>query len=283
MLSYRHAFHAGNVADILKHLVLVNTLHHATRKDTPLFYLDTHAGAGCYALDSDEARKTGEAASGVLALDFAALTAGLEATDADALQRYRQAIAPFLANRQYPGSPLLAAAMLRRQDHLHLCERHPADFATLQSNTGRDRRITCEQADGYQRAPALLPPVQKRAVVLIDPSYERDEDYALVVKLAADIHRRMPSAQVLLWYPVVRRHAVEYMVTSLVNKQPRDLWRFELGTRPDGDGQGMTGSGMLVINPPWTLAGQLEQCLPRLQRQLETGKGYWRVERLTAE
>ncbi len=283
MLSYRHAFHAGNVADILKHLVLVNTLHYATRKDAPLFYLDTHAGAGCYALNGDMARKTGEAAAGILALDFAALAKDLAPDSADALNRYQQAVTPFLAGQLYPGSPLLAASVLRQQDHLHLCELHPADFAILQSNTGPDHRITCEQTNGYQRAPALLPPVQKRAVVLIDPSYERDEDYRLVVKLAADIHRRMASAQVLLWYPVVRRHDVERMITSLVNKQPRDLWRFELGIRTDGDGQGMTGSGMLVINPPWTLPGQLEHCLPRLQRQLQETDGYWRVERLTGE
>lgn len=282
MLSYRHAFHAGNVADVLKHLVLVNTLHYATRKDAPLFYLDTHAGAGLYALDSEEAVKTSEAQAGILALDFDTLTAGLDADSADVLDRYHQLVAPFLARQQYPGSPLLASSLLRKQDHLHLCERHPADSAILQKHTAFDRRITCEETDGYQRAPALLPSAQKRAVVLIDPSYERDEDYHLVVKLAADIHRRMQGVQLLLWFPVVRRHSVEHMIGSLVNKAPRDLWRFELGIRPDGDG-GMTGSGMLVINPPWTLPSQLKQCLPRLQVQLETGKGYVRVERLTAE
>ena len=283
MLSYRHAYHAGNVADILKHLVLVNCLHYATRKDAPLLYLDTHAGAGCYALDSDAARKTGEAAAGILALDFERLAAGLDAAGSDAIQRYQQIVTPFLAKGLYPGSPLLAASVLRAQDHLHLCERHPADFATLQTRTGNDRRITCELTDGYRRALDLLPPVHKRALVLIDPSYERDEDYRLVVKLAAAIHRRMALAQVLLWYPVASRRTVEQMIAALVKKQPRDLWRFELGIRPDADGPGMSGSGMLVINPPWTLPGQLEHCLPRLQQQLQQRRGYWRVERLTPE
>ncbi len=283
MLSYRHAFHAGNVADILKHLVLVNTLHYAMRKDTPLFYLDTHAGAGHYNLDSEQSQKTAEAEAGILTLDFASLVTGLSEESAQAITFYQQAVEPFLLKNQYPGSPLLAATLLRAQDHLHLCDLHPADFAELKKLASRDRRIYVEQTDGYQRAMGLIPPVQKRAVILIDPSYERDEDYRLVVKLAADIHRRMASAQVLLWYPVVRRDAVERMVNALVNRSPRDLWRFELGVRQDKDGDGMTGSGMLVINPPWTLPSRLEHCLPRLQQQLESSGGYWTVERLTPE
>lgn len=283
MLSYRHAFHAGNVADILKHLVLVNTLQYAIRKDAPLFYLDTHAGAGCYDLNSDQAQKTAEAKAGILALDFDALTKDASPESAQALHAYQQAVEPFLLKNHYPGSPLLAASLLRQQDHLHVCEMHPADFALLQKHVARDRRITCEQTNGYQRALGLIPPVQKRAVVLIDPSYERDEDYRLVVKLVMDNLKRMASAQILLWYPVVRRETVEKMVAALTARNPKDLWRFELGVRPDKAGDGMTGSGMLVVNPPWTLPAQLEQCLPRLQRQLETSTGYWKVERLTAE
>ena len=283
MLSYRHAFHAGNFADILKHLVLANTLHHAIRKEAPLLYLDTHAGAGRYDLESVEALKTGEAAAGVLKLDFAALCTAAGETGNDALQVYRQPVMPFLAKNRYPGSPLIAAAILRRQDRLHLCERHPADFALLQAHTRNDSRVTCEQVDGYVRALALLPPVQKRAVVLIDPSYERDEDFRQVVALAAQIHQRMQAAQVLVWYPVVNRHASERMIEALVRKQPRDLWRFELGVQPDGPGRGLTGSGMLVLNPPWTLPAALESCLPTVQGQLAGGDGYWKVERLTAE
>lgn len=283
MLSYRHAFHAGNFADILKHLVLVSTLHYATRKVSPLFYLDTHAGAGLYDLDSAEAKKTGEAAAGVLALDVDRAARGLAPDAAEPLGLFRQAIAPFLAKHRYPGSPLLAAAILRRQDHAHLCELHPTDYDNLRHHVSRFHQLGCDQADGYRRALSLIPPIQNRCVVLIDPSYERDEDYRQAVAVAAAIHARMPAAQVLVWYPVVNRHWVKRMTESLVRKRPRDLWCFELGVRQDDDDRGMTGSGLLAINPPWTLPGQLEACLPRLQAQLAGPQGYWSVTRLTDE
>ncbi|MGA0805750.1 MAG: 23S rRNA (adenine(2030)-N(6))-methyltransferase RlmJ [Pseudohongiellaceae bacterium] len=285
MLSYRHAFHAGNFADILKHLVLVNTLHYALRKDTPLFCLDTHAGAGLYLLDSESARKTGEAEAGIRKLDFAALAAKASPEGAVALQQYQDTVDHFLRMHKpaYPGSPLLAAALLRKQDHLHLCELHPADFELLVSYTHRDRRITCEQADGYTRALALIPPAQKRAVVLIDPSYETDADYQRVVKLVSELHQRMSGAQILLWYPVVHRRDAQHLADALVRKGIRDLWRFELGIKADAPGHGMTASGMLVVNPPWTLPAQLENVLPLLAEQLAGGWGNWAVERLTAE
>src|SRR5690606_35990053 len=183
MLSYRHAFHAGNFADILKHLVLANTLHYATRKDSPLFYLDTHAGAGRYALQGKEATQTGEAAAGILRLDFARLEAQASPQGAEAVGVYQHAVQAFLDKGQYPGSPLLAAGMLRRSDHLHLFELHPADFALLQKHTSGLRNVRCEQLDGYQHAAALLPPAQKRAVVLVDPSYELASAYRPVGKL----------------------------------------------------------------------------------------------------
>lgn len=283
MLSYQHAYHAGNFADILKHLVLANTLHYATRKEAPVFYLDTHAGAGLYLLRGKEAERTREAEAGILKLDFAALLEAANAEGRAAVQLYAEAVQPFLRNERYPGSPLLAAEILRAQDHLHVCELHPAEFELLHYHASKDRRITCEQADGYLRAPALIPPVQKRAVVLIDPSYELDTDYQRVVKLVSDIHQRMASAQILLWYPVVARRDSEQLISTLVRKGIRDLWRFELGLKADALSTGMTASGMLVVNPPWTLPAQLENCLPLLQEQLAGGWGNWKVERLTAE
>lgn len=283
MLSYRHAFHAGNFADVLKHLVLVNTLHHATRKASGLFYLDTHAGAGLYSLQSAQATKTGEAAAGVLGLDFSALQTACDEAGGQAIALYANAVQPFLAKRQYPGSPLLAAALLRTVDHLHLFELHPSDYALLVAHTHRKRQIRSEQLDGYRHAPGVIPPVQKRAVVLIDPSYELESDAREAAKLCATIHQRMPGAQILLWYPVVSRREAEQLAASLVRKHIRDLWRFELGIRADGTGTGMTASGMLVVNPPWTLPAQLQNCLPAIQEQLAKGWGNWKVERLTEE
>jgi 23S rRNA (adenine2030-N6)-methyltransferase len=283
MLSYRHAFHAGNHADVLKHLVLVNSLLYATRKDAPLFYLDTHAGAGLYRLDSEAAQKTGEAAAGISKLDFAALAARAGPAGKLALQAFHSAVAPFLERGQYPGSPLLAASLLRRQDHLRLFELHSTDYRLLQANTEQDRRIQCVQQDGFQQLPALLPPAQKRAVVLIDPSYEVKDDYARSTRALITIHERMPSAQVLLWYPVVQRDNVDAMINALLKSPLRDLWQVELGIAPDTVEHGMTASGLLLLNPPWTLAEQLREALPLLQEQLAAAQGHWFVRNLVGE
>ena len=282
MLSYRHGFHAGNFADVLKHLVLVNTLLYATRKETPLFYLDTHAGAGLYRLASEMAQKTGEAASGIGKLDFTAFAPAGSAGN-EAMRAYHAAVKPFLAQSTYPGSPLLAAALLRRQDHLRLFELHPTDYRLLLANTENDRRIACAQEDGYKQLSALLPPAQKRAVVLIDPSYELKTDYTRVVAALVDTYQRMPSAQVLLWYPVVQRSDVDATVAALLKKPLRDLWQVELGVRADTDSHGMTASGLFLLNPPWTLAAQLREALPLVQQQLAPESGHWFVENLIGE
>ncbi len=283
MLSYRHAFHAGNFADVLKHLVLANTLAYMTRKAAPLFYLDTHAGAGTYRMGSDAAHKTGEASAGIQKLNFPLLLEKSGAAGKVALQTYFDVVNPFLQNGQYPGSPLLAATMLRRSDHLHLCELHSTDYRALLDLCEHDKRIHYEQEDGYSRIAALIPPIQKRAVILIDPSYELKEDYARSVKALVNIYQRMPTAQVLLWYPVVLRANIDWMITALLKAGIRDLWQVELGVREDTDSHGMTSSGLFLVNPPWTLATQLQECLPLLRDQLAAGAGQWLVKNLAPE
>ena len=283
MLSYRHAFHAGNFADVLKHLVLANTLQYATRKAAPVFYLDTHAGAGLYRLNAEAAQKTGEAAAGIRKLDFGTLLAAAPEAARLALQTYQDAINPFLQCGQYPGSPILAAAMLRRQDHLQLYELHSTDYRLLLANTKTDKRIKCEQEDGFQSISVVLPPVQKRAVILIDPSYELKEDYSRAIKVFAAIYQRMPTAQVLLWYPVVQRANINWMIEKLLRTEIRDLWQVELGIQADTDGFAMTASGLLLLNPPWTLPTQLRESLPLLQQQLAPATGHWLVENLVPE
>ena len=283
MLSYRHGFHAGNFADVLKHLVLVNTLEYATRKPTPVFFLDTHAGAGYYRLGSEQALKTREAEGGILKLDFSTLLAALPEQAAPAVALYAEAVKPFLAVDRYPGSPLLAAGILRRQDHLHLCELHPQDFSWLELACKDDRRVRCEHTDGYQRALALLPPAQKRAVVLIDPSYEVKGDYQNTVRLMNTLYQRMPSVQMLLWYPVVYRQDINRMIASMRHGPMKDVWQFELGIAADTEELGMTASGMLVVNPPWSLPGQMRACLPVIQQALAPEHGHWDVENLIRE
>ena len=283
MLSYRHAFHAGNFADVLKHMVLANTLHYAMLKPAPVFYLDTYAGAGVYRLGSDATHRTGEAAAGIKKLNFPALLTKAGPEGKAALQTYFDVINPLLQNGQYPGSPLVAANMLRRNDHLHLCELHSTDYRLLLDLCEHDKRIHYEQEDGYSRIAALIPPVQKRAVILIDPSYELKEDYARSVKAVAAIYQRMPTAQVLLWYPVVLRANIEWMIASLLKSGMRDLWQVELGIEADSEGFGMTASGLFLLNPPWTLAAQLRESLPLLVEQLAPGAGTWFVKNLVAE
>jgi len=283
LLSYRHAYHAGNSADLIKHLVLCGTLQYATQKPAPLFFLDTHAGAGHYRLDTPEALQTGEAAAGVLAVDFEKLFRAASDDGKTLVQAYYGAIEANLKRRQYPGSPLIAAALLRKQDHLHLCELHSTEFRALTANAGRDRRISVEQCDGYLAIKAQLPPAQKRAVVLIDPSYEVKQDYQQVVRALEEIHHRMPQAQVLLWYPVVERAQTDKLLAALLRTNLRDLWQYEFGMAPDSAGYGMTASGMLVLNPPWTLAAQLNDILPLLQQQLAPAGGHWLVRNLVPE
>ena len=283
MLSYRHAYHAGNFADILKHLVLTNTLHYATRKVTPLLYIDTHAGAGQYRLDTAQAQQTGEAAAGILKLDFTQLLAQASAPGKAALQIFQNAVNSYLERGKYPGSPLLAAGMLRRQDHLHLCELHSTDYRQLLDNTKRFRGLHIEHADGYFSINALLPPVQKRAVILIDPSYEVKDDFQKVVRALEDSYQRMPAAQVLLWYPVVQRATADKMISALMRSKIRDLWQYELGIAADNDEGGMTASGILAVNPPWTLAAQLQDCLPLIKAQLAPESGHWIVRNLVPE
>lgn len=277
MLSYRHAFHAGNPADVLKHLVLVNSIEYMLQKPAPILYIDTHAGAGHYQLDGKMASQTQEYLQGVAALDFARLPA--------TISHYQQMVEPFLRKKQYPGSPLIAASLLREQDRLHLFELHGNDCLKLDKSFRKDRRVKVEQSDGYQSLKSLLPPPppQKRALVMIDPSYEIKDDYEQVVNGMKQAYRRMAHAQFLIWYPVVNRNVVEKMLRGLKKAGLRDLWRYELGLRPDTDGYGMTASGMLVVNPPWVLAEQMRELLPALQQQLAPQEGFVTIEQVLAE
>ncbi len=283
MLGYRHGFHAGGFADVLKHLVLANTLEYITRKPRPLLYIDTHAGAGRYPLHSGMAQRTGEAEKGILSLDFSSLEGGLTTETKSSIKVFEQVIQPFLIDQQYPGSPAIAAALLRPQDRLVLFELHPADFADLRQQFETNRRIECKQSDGFQSAKSLLPAKQKKAIVLIDPSYEIKSDYQKVIDYLSLAWKRAPTGHFLVWYPVIRRSTTERMIHSLSKSGIRDLWRFELEVEADTSGYGMTGCGMLAINPPWTLPDQLQHLLPAIKDQLAGEAGAWKVECLAPE
>ena len=280
MLSYRHAFHAGNHADVIKHLVLVLTLEYYKSKDKPFFYLDTHSGSGIYKLSTASAQRTREYASGILAI-WQAANAPAE------LQPYLTLVRQLYNNAQtlqhYPGSPWLAAQLLRPTDQMRLFELHPSDYQTLKQNVEADRRIQISKEDGLAGLIGLLPPVTRRAVTLIDPSYELKEDYTHVINALNKAHKRFATGTYLLWYPVITRQRVKQMVRALQQTHIPDIIQIELCTSADNEQLGMTGSGLFVVNPPWQLTRQMQTALPWLAQHMADSSGHFGIQRITPE
>lgn len=281
MLSYRHSFHAGNHADVLKHIVLMLILENLKLKDKGFYYLDTHAGVGHYQLSSDEAEKTGEYKEGIGRL--------WERTDLpQEISRYVDLIKNLnfgtKALRYYAGSPLIAAQLLRPQDRALLTELHPRDFPLLRNNFKEFKNVSVKCDNGFQQLKATLPPKERRGLVLIDPPYELKEDYDLVVKAAEEGYKRFATGTYAIWYPVVLRQQTKRIFKGLQASGIRKILKIELAVRPDSDQRGMTASGMAVINPPWTLENQMKAMLPYLVKTLvPEGTGSWTVEWITPE
>lgn len=271
MLSYRHAFHAGNHADVLKHAILLELLDYYNRKDKPWSYIDTHAGGGCYALDSEQAGKNAEFAGGIGRL--------WERDDLpESLARYVAAVLQFNPHGRllfYPGSPALAMTRARPQDRLRLFELHPADFDSLQRTfKGEAERVQVSKADGFGALKGLLPPPSRRAVVLIDPPYEVKEDYRRVIDILKDAMRRFPTGTYAVWYPMLARPEARLLQERLANLGAESWLDVRLALkRPASDGFGMFGSGMFIINPPWVLPERLEEAMPWLVKALGEDEG----------
>ncbi|MGP1358955.1 23S rRNA (adenine(2030)-N(6))-methyltransferase RlmJ [Roseicyclus sp.] len=247
MLSYQHSFHAGNMADVHKHALLAAMLDYLTRKDKPLSYIETHAGRGLYRLDAAEALKTGEAAAGI----------GRLAAAFPAEHPYARCLAAIRARHgatAYPGSPLIAAEMLRPGDAMHLAELHPREHAAL-AEVMAPHGAQVLRRDGFEAARALCPPTPRRGLILIDPSWEVKEDYATVPKLIAKLRAKWNVGVVALWYPLLVSGAHEAMLAELMAQDPEAL-RHEVVFGPAREGHRMVGSGMFVSNPPWGLAGE---------------------------
>lgn len=259
MRSYRHRFHAGNPADVLKHWVLMLLLEHMGGKDKPFRYIDTHAGAGRYSLRSD--------ASAEWHAGIGRLWAGTSLPPS--LERFRDHVAGFNpAGRRavYPGSPLWAQRLCRSQDEIRLFEWHPSDFRSLKADPAlaRDDRVRCFEADGFAGLKALLPPPSRRALVMIDPPYERQDEYERVLAALELALARFSSGVYALWYPELATASARRLPDRLERLNARWLRAHLHLDRPRDDGLGMTGSGMFIINPPWTLATELETGLPAL-------------------
>jgi 23S rRNA (adenine2030-N6)-methyltransferase len=273
MLSYRHGFHAGNHADVLKHLVQVLSLDHMLSKETGISYIDTHAGAGYYTFDDAFAAKNREFDTGITRLQAqTALPASL--------QRYLDVVELCRRNQPlgYPGSPAIALAMLRPQDRAQLFELHPADYKALQQRFYR--RANIQQADGFTGIKALLPPPSRRAMLLMDPPFEVKTDYQTAVASLKTCLKRFSSGVYALWYPLLAREESQSLAEKLKGLAADNWLHCSLEvTSPDTPGAGMYGSAMFVINPPWRLAEQLNEALPLLAQILgDNDQGTWELE-----
>lgn len=248
MLSYQHAFHAGNAADLHKHALLAAALEYMTRKDKALSYIETHAGRGLYDLDAPEAVKTGEAAAGVGRL--------LERLPADhPLRRCVAAARTAHGPRAYPGSPWIAAHLTRAFDRLDLAELHPAEHAALTRTMPPRPNLRIHRRDGLEMAGALTPPDPRRGLMLIDPSWEVRDEYARLSALLPKLHRKWGVGVLMLWYPVLADARHRPMVRALREALPEALVH-EVAFPPAREGHGMVGSGMVVVNPPWGLENE---------------------------
>lgn len=274
MLSYRHGFHAGNHADVLKHLVLVQLTRYLGEKEKAFWYVDTHAGAGRYALDSAQAAKLAEHRDGVGRLWT---RSDLPAALADYVALVRSAN-PDGRLKIYPGSPSLALATLRAQDRLRLFELHSREVLRLRENLqDGGKRVLIDESDGFAALKALLPPPPRRALVLIDPPYEERHDYDRVLNSLKDSLSRFAGGSYLLWYPQLTRLAANDLPQRLKRLPAANWLHLTLRVRtPASDGFGMHGSGLFVINPPWTLEATLQEVMPYLVEALgqDAGAGF---------
>jgi 23S rRNA (adenine2030-N6)-methyltransferase len=281
MLAYRHAFHAGNHADVLKHLVLQRVLEHLQRKDKGLRLVDTHAGAGGYALDSRYAQTNAEAAGGIARLWNAPEPPPPEI--APLINPYLEAVRAFNASgklEQYPGSPALLNRWRREQDDLRLFELHPTDHKILSSWLADEPGVQVADRDGFAGLKALLPPPTRRGLVLVDPSYEGDGDYGRVIATLRDALQRFADAVVLVWYPIVQKVVAREFPKRLQGLAPKGWLDASLTVAAaDERGFGMMGSGMFVINPPFTLEEELRTLLPWLAATLsQIDEPSWRLD-----
>lgn len=281
MLSYRHIYHAGNFADVFKHVLLVQLLQALTRKETPCFVLDSHAGIGRYDLRTDEAMKNREFAEGVLRLPACA---DMPAAVQDYLALVRAENATADAFVWYPGSPCITRALLRAQDRLVLSELHKADYAQLKQLFAGDAQVAVHLQDAYQGLKAFLPPKERRGLVLIDPPYERKDEYERVVAALAMAYRRWPTGVYAIWYPVMSRSLVTRFHTALQATGIRKILCAELCVEDADERTRFAGSGMLIVNPPWPLQEHIAALLPWLWRCLApAGRGDARLDWLVPE
>jgi 23S rRNA (adenine2030-N6)-methyltransferase len=277
LLSYRHSFHAGNYADVIKHIVIIEIIAHLIKKDRAFDYIDTHAGAGLYNLQSGHAVKLQEYTQGV---------GKLKREDWPELATYFDILAKHNSDghlKFYPGSPFIAMHFLRGQDRSWLYELHPKDAELLLKNMAKITRVRVMREDGFKGLLSLLPPISRRALVLIDPSYEIKTDYATVFDTISSAYKKFPTGTYALWYPVVDRKIIDQLERNFIRSGIKKIQRFELAIAQDQFDTGMSASGMIVINPPWTLLDKMSQVLPKLVTTLGGDGAFFKCDELVGE
>ncbi|WP_172143459.1 MULTISPECIES: 23S rRNA (adenine(2030)-N(6))-methyltransferase RlmJ [Pseudomonas] len=278
-MNYRHAFHAGNHADVLKHVILSRLIALLSRKEAPFAYLDSHAGVGLYDLAGDQASRTGEWLQGIARL--------WQAEDVpDQLVDYLEVIRamnPDGVLRHYPGSPELARMLTREQDRLHLNEKHPEDGRLLKENMAGDRRVAVHLGEGWYVSRALLPTREKRVLLLIDPPFEQADELERCVQSLNEAIGRMRQAVVAIWYPIKELGQLRRFYRDLEKSNAPKLLRIELYVHPADDAQRLNGSGLVISNPPWGLEDELKQILPWLTTLLGQSQAGWRMDWLIEE
>lgn len=271
-MNYRHAYHAGNFADVFKHALLVRILLYLQRKETPFRYIETHAGPGLTDLRSEAASRTGEWRDGIGRLAEAELPAAAEAL----LEPYRAAAG--LARgaglpHVYPGSPRLAQKLLRRQDRATLCELHPEDVRALERNMGADSRVTILNRDGYRALKGLTPPPERRGLVLIDPPFEARDEFATMADHLSLARRRWETGIFALWYPVKDMRAVSGFVRTLKEREIPRILRLEFTVEAIRTEGPLASTGLIVVNPPYVLEAEARTLLDGLLPVLRRGPG----------
>jgi len=272
-MNYRHAFHAGNFADVFKHAVIARILLHLREKSAPFRVIDTHAGAGRYDLQGPEAGRTGEWRDGIGRFMAVVWTPAIRAL----LAPYLDALAacnPADAVRHYPGSPLLALGLMRPQDRLVVCELEPKAAAALVRNVGFDRRARVVTIDGWTALNAYIPPKERRGLVIVDPAFEAPDEFSRLAQSLESAHRKWPTGCYVLWYPIKDRSGPDALAKRLQRAGIAKVLRAELLRMPQDPDQ-LTGAGLIIVNPPWRLAAELKQLLPALVSVLgRAGSGF---------
>lgn len=282
-MNYRHSFHAGNFADVMKHALLARILVHLARKPAPFRVIDTHAGAGLYDLSGEDAGRTAEWRDGIGRLDATQLVPDAE----EVLAPYRQAIAAARAENGsifYPGSPWIIRRMLRPDDRLISAELHPRTMKALSEVIGNDRRCKALALDGWVALRANVPPKERRGLVLIDPPFEKTDEFDTFAEAVIGAHAKWPTGTYMCWFPVKDSAAADLFIDRLVDAGLKRLLRLELSVDRSIRTGGLSTTGLVFINPPWTLEQDARVLLPALATALAQGKNpVWRCQALAAD